>query len=122
MKTRIWAAALLALAGVTRAAAHDLTCDKTVNGQVSLAVSAYPATLHYEWTVHNVANAPSTVLSLRDSMATSLGLTEPVTLSVGGSTSGAYDVTLASYEQCVALAVASACTTSCGPGVLDNVL
>lgn len=94
------------------ALAHELSCDKQVNGQHIYEVAEYPATLDWKLTVRNAhPTHPSDVLGVSDRLlAEKYGWTParppPYTLPVGGSHSERYTVTVDSYETCQELASA----------------
>ncbi len=110
---RFWSAlAVTALFVAPWARAHELTCEKTVDGVTYEDVSTYPTTLHYKLTVTNaLSNASSDVLSEEDALLEGLGFAfdpaPPFTLLPSGSQSYTDDVTVESYEQCLELAAKS---------------
>ena len=122
---RGWKGAALAvsLAAAPLARAHELVCEKTVNGAAILEVHQYPATVTYQWTITNVHPTDASVASW---MSDSLLFPEPITLGtsipVGGSITGEKPLEIASYEACLALAGPSGATCSEeGDGIrLDN--
>src|SRR5438094_653868 len=76
------------------ARAHELQCEKTVDGQAAVVVDQYPTTLHYTVTVTNVhPTDESVVLSAGDTLQ-SLDFNLPLTLAVGQSASDSYTIVI----------------------------
>lgn len=110
----------LALAWTAPARAHELRCEKTVDGKAIVELKQYPATLHYRWTVFNIAPDPSVVLSLTDSVLSPQNtLPSPVTIPVGGSISGEATLAIASFAACEEIATWS---PQYGAPVVENVI
>lgn len=111
------------MAAAPHAWAHELVCEKTVDGEARLEVRQYPAEVTYRWTLFNVHPTDASVAAW---MSDSLLFPEPtelnVTIPVGGSISDQQTLTIASYEDCLELAGPEglACSED-GDGVrLDN--
>lgn len=100
------AAAMFAATPV--ALAHELACEKTVNGGASVEAATYPFDAEYSLTVTNIhPDSPSEVLEASDAILEGLGFEgfdTPVTLKLGGSTTKTFTVTIDNYEECLALA------------------
>jgi hypothetical protein len=89
-----------------QARAHELGCEKTVDGQSLVVVDHYPATLTWRLTVRNThPTAVSTVLSVSDPMLEARGFSwaTPFDLDVGQAASATFDTTVSSFADCVAL-------------------
>lgn len=89
--------------------AHELSCDKTVNGATYVEVSSYPATLHYELTINNTSpEYGSDVLTASDPMLEAQGFSfspaVPFSLGLGESVSDTFDVALKDEADCLAMA------------------
>ena len=106
-----WKAAGLALGvwslgGTARA--HELACEKTVNGETYLEVKDFPVTLVYDLTVKNIhPTSPSEVLEATDPLLEDLGFggfDTPFILGLGKSQMKEFEVELKDYEDCMALA------------------
>jgi collagen triple helix repeat protein len=116
----VMAALLLAGKG---AFAHELACDKLVNGKNIFEVQSYPATLDWTMTVRNVhPTAPSDVLVVKDQLLSdrfgwSPTRPTPYTLALGESYTERFSVTVHSYEECQQLAHADGVTDD----FIDNV-
>jgi hypothetical protein len=109
-KLRWWLPVLLTGYGSV-AGAHDLICEKTVNGQSAVTVNSYPATVQYRFTVTNIHPTDVSIADTADdALLASRGFAfspaPPFALDVGASTSMTFDVTLASEADCLALAAA----------------
>jgi hypothetical protein len=97
------AAALMLLAG--SAQAHELSCEKTVNGASFATVSRFPATVVWQVTITNThPTATSVALLAKDSLFPQLDFAAPLSIPVGQSVSGTYSQTIISYEACEDLA------------------
>lgn len=103
----------LALAGVLALAAgparaHELVCDKKVNGKKVVEVKSYPTTLEYELTVKNVHPDASKVLEASDPLLEKTGWSfdppAPFWLPTGGKATNKVTVRLDSYRECVEFA------------------
>ncbi len=97
-------AAVLAAGG---ARAHELECEKTVNGQASIVVSQYPATLEYALTVRNVLSGRSTALEASDPLLEGFGFVPfvvPFTLQGDEEVTRTFDIVVGDYEQCLSIA------------------
>jgi hypothetical protein len=120
------AAALAAALGVANTArAHELTCEKTVNGQKLVSVDSFPTTVTFQLTVTNVLSTDTSVaLTASDPLLEGLGFSftpaPPISLGVGESVSDSFDVTLHSFDECVQLASTTAGETL-STDVIDNV-
>lgn len=93
------------------AGAHELSCDKTVNGTTYMEVSGYPTTLHYVLTVNNTSPLyGSYVLTASDPLLEGQGFSftpaAPFSLDFGASTSDSFDVVLNDEADCLAMAAA----------------
>lgn len=99
-------AALLVAAPAARA--HELECEKTVNGEVFLEADDFPLTLHYSLTVRNIhPSLPSEVLEASDPLLESLGFPGfdvPFTLPLDGEETKTFNVVLDDVEDCLKLA------------------
>ena len=89
--------------------AHQLSCQKTVNGSSAFSVTSYPTTLHYAITVINeLQGAPSQALCVRDPLLEGLGFSftpaPPFTLDPGCSVTDTFDVKIRSEADCLWLA------------------
>jgi hypothetical protein len=101
------ACATLMVAG--SASAHDLTCDKTANGQKILTIDTYPTTVTYEFTVHNVhPTMTSDLLTADDPVSKALTGFQfgplPIAIPVGQSVTQDTMLTIHSYEECLRFA------------------
>ncbi|MGZ6142149.1 MAG: hypothetical protein ACXWLM_02365 [Myxococcales bacterium] len=100
----------------TATQAHELSCDKTVNGQHVIEVSAFPTDLQYVLTITNThPTLPSDVLSATDTMWP-VQQTFPFTLAVGESWVMQVGWHLTSYVECKRVAA-----TLGGVDTLDNI-
>lgn len=93
------------------AQAHELSCEKTVNGASYVEVSSYPTTLHYVLTVNNTSTSyGSDVLTASDPLLEARGFSfspaPPFSLDLAQSASDSFDVVLNSPTECLALAAA----------------
>jgi hypothetical protein len=91
------------------AQAHQLACEKTVNGETLYVVSEYPQTLHYEFTIQNThPTDASVVLSAEDPALAEDGFqfdeALPLTLPLGGEATSGFDVSVQNPDECLALA------------------
>lgn len=112
------AVAVVVMAWSGLASAHELECEKTVNGHRYLEVDSYPIDLDYELVVRNIhPSLPSDVLGLEDSLLEDLdadwfvppGAFEfdpaaPFTLGLGEEETYEATVHVGSYEECLDLA------------------
>ena len=117
MKKLSYAAAAAAIVLSSSARAHELVCEKTVDGNLVREVTHYPAKLHFKVVVTNThPTDASTALSVNDDLMKALGITftpaAPFTLGVGQSTEFDFDVTVKDEAQCLQLAKAQACAAS----------
>jgi hypothetical protein len=106
-----WKAALVAaVVGTSGAAgAHELVCDKDVEGGPFFAVRGYPTALDYTFTVYNASTTGrSQVLSAEDPLLATRGFEfeppPPFYIPLGGTASDSFATTLESYEECLELA------------------
>jgi hypothetical protein len=86
--------------------AHELDCEKTVDGESIVIVDHYPSTLTWRLTVRNThPTAVSTVLSISDPMLEARGFSwaTPFDLAVGAEASATFDTSVGSFSDCVAL-------------------
>jgi hypothetical protein len=119
---RIAMAAAVLLTGRT-ALAHELACDKRVNGQAIFEVQSYPVTLEWSMTVRNVhPTDPSVVAGVADRLLTerfgwSPARPTPYTLALGESHTERFSTTVQSFEECEALAHADGASDD----FIDNV-
>jgi hypothetical protein len=116
MPMRRWLGACAALAVATvawSAHAHELVCEKTVDGETFVTVDRYPTTLSYKVTVTNVHPTDESVVLTATDTLQSLDFELPLTLAVGASAEQSYQITLTSYDECVRLAG--------GTNLLENV-
>lgn len=104
-----WVAACAALGFAQVAAAHELRCDKSVNGTQLLEISEYPAALSYELVVTNVhPTDPSDVLAAEDSLYSSVPDAQfeaPFLLGLGEAATRRFDVVENTFEHCRDLAL-----------------
>lgn len=112
--------AVLAVAlGATAAEAHELACEKTVNGVSEYAIQGYPATLHYQFTIFNTHPTDSSLVqSAEDPLLKPYGFSftpaPPVWIPVGGSLTDDFNLTIADEQACLRLAAAD--------GTVDRVI
>jgi hypothetical protein len=100
-------AAVLGVGGA--ASAHELTCEKRVNGMPVAAVDTYPATVNFTFRVNNVhPNATSVATSIEDRLLAGYGFSwpgsTPLALDVGQSAEASFSLVVASYEACLTFA------------------
>lgn len=107
-----WAQAALCLGfgWASAAEAHDLSCEKRVNGEAIVTASTYPFVANYSFKVTNIhPTLPSILLTATDSILTSEGFTftpaPPVSIPVGGSLTSLFPLTIASFSDCTLLAI-----------------
>src|SRR4051794_38957789 len=90
--------------------AHELACEKTVNGEHYIEVSQYPAQVTYTADVYNTdARQKSNVMSVEDPLLFDDGFRYtcgPFTLPVSGYTERQFSETLADEQDCLAFASA----------------
>ena len=109
--SRIRAIALLTAASCCIAAGakgHELTCKKTVGGQLVQRVDHYPTTLHFEFTlINDIADKVSVAQTVTDPLLAPYGFAfkpaPPVSVPAGSSVSSTFDVEVGSYEACLRL-------------------
>ncbi|WP_240358056.1 hypothetical protein [Myxococcus vastator] len=110
LKQQWVAAACAAVVGGSGVAnAHDLICEKTVNGASVVVADDYPYTANYSFRVENVhPTLPSVLLTATDDVLSSEGFSfvpaPPVIIPVNGSVTSNFALQIGSYEECVALA------------------
>ncbi|WP_434345862.1 hypothetical protein ACN6A1_28665 [Myxococcus virescens] len=114
-----WVAAVCAVVvgGSGVANAHDLICEKKVNGQSVVVADDYPYTANYSFKVTNVhPTLPSILLTATDDVLSSEGFTfsppPPVSIPVNGSLTSNFPLQIGSYDECVTIAAQD--------GVADN--
>src|SRR4051812_24091608 len=94
-----------AMFAATPVLAHELACEKTVNGSASVVAATYPFEAEYSLTVTNIhPDSPSDVLEARDEILEGLGFEgfdTPYTLKLGGSTTKTFTVTIRDYQECL---------------------
>src|SRR3954471_1955819 len=117
MKKLSYAAAAAAIVMASSARAHELACEKTIDGGVVHEITHYPAKLHFRVAVINThPTDASTALAVRDDVMEALGIAftpaAPFTLGVGKSAEFAFDVTMKDRAQCLQLAKVQACGAS----------
>jgi hypothetical protein len=101
---RTLAMVTIALAASSAAHAHELWCEKTVNGQELTVVWQYPATLEFSVWIRNTHLTDASVIeSATDSMH-ELDLALPMSLPVGGEVRTGYTMTIDSFEECARIA------------------
>lgn len=105
---RAWVVAAV-LGTASAAQASDLRCTKLVNGERSIVVDDYPATLQYDLAVRNThPTLPSTALVVADALLASQGFTftptTPFTLPVAGAISSGFTIHLQNEGECRRLA------------------
>jgi hypothetical protein len=104
-------AAVAAVLGVGGAAsAHELTCEKHVNGEQVARVDTYPTTVEFTYRVRNVHPAATSVIdSVDDANLGWRGFVwtpgAPLALGVGQSADASFSLRLDSYEACLSLAM-----------------
>lgn len=100
------AAAAAALLAAPLARAHEVICEKTVNGVQTLEVTSYPTTLNYQIVLENVSSSASIVTSVTDPMFPTIPVTLPLTLPLEGSTSTITlpPLVIDTFEECEELA------------------
>src|SRR3954469_23366763 len=99
MKKLSYAAAAAAIVLSGSARAHELVCEKTVDGHAVREITHYPAKLHFRMAVINThPTDASTALSVHDDLMKALGIAftpaPPFTLAVGQSAEFDFDVTI----------------------------
>jgi hypothetical protein len=105
-------AAFAAVLATASARAHQLVCEKTVDGQATVDVSQYPVTLSYVVEVTNVHPTDVSVLLSATDTLHPLDFVLPLSLAVGASAMSSYSITLRSFEECAELAGVPQSTTS----------
>ncbi|WP_242344439.1 hypothetical protein [Anaeromyxobacter terrae] len=118
-----WAGVAAIMLAAPLARAHELVCEKTVNGAAVAEVDSYPATLTFQATVRNVHPTDVSIVEwVSDRFMDPPRLELDLALPVGGSRTFEYGLTIASYEECVALAgeAGMSCSTAGGCARLDN--
>lgn len=103
------AALALTLAAGGVADAHDLRCDKTVDGDAIEVIGTYPAFVTWEMTVRNVnPSDPSTALAVSDPMLQTAGWSVPfdlpLTLEVDEAVNATFGMAIDSFARCAELA------------------
>ena len=92
------------------ALAHEVACDKRVNGETFYAVQSFPATLVWTMTVRNVhPDSPSSVDGVEDRLLTGQfgwapSRPPPYTLALGEAYTETFSTTVMSLEECELLA------------------
>ncbi|WP_284665244.1 hypothetical protein [Myxococcus sp. SDU36] len=110
LKQQWVAAACAAVVGGSGVAnAHDLICEKTVNGASVAVADDYPYTANYSFRVENVhPTLPSVLLTATDAVLASEGFTffppPPVIIPVNGSVTSNFALQIDSYEECLTIA------------------
>jgi hypothetical protein len=104
-------AALVLVAGARAAQAHELACEKTVNGVTDFVIQSYPATLHYEFTVINThPSDASDVLTADDPLLEQYGFSftppPPFSIPVGGSVTDDFTLIVENEQACLRIAAA----------------
>jgi hypothetical protein len=108
MRSRVCCAAMLVAAswwGV--AGAHELSCDKTVDGLHVETITSYPVTLRYSVTVANAhPHDASEALAAGDALFSQFTFNPvaPFTLGVGKSATDTFDLVVNSQADCLRLA------------------
>jgi len=108
---REWVAAVCAvvMGGSGVASAHDLVCEKRVNGETMAVADSYPFTANYSFKVTNVhPTLPSILLTATDDVLSSEGFTftppPPVSIPVNGSLTSNFALQIGSYDECLTIA------------------
>lgn len=106
---KVWAAAaLLVAAAPAVGSAHELECEKTVNGEVLLELSQFPAQLEYELVIRNIhPESASTVTDASDPLLESEGWTgfpPNLVIPFGGEADETFTINLETFEDCLSLA------------------
>jgi hypothetical protein len=91
------------------AEAHDLRCEKTVNGDAVTTIDSFPANVTWEITVADAnPSEPSTALSVSDPLLEGQGFVfmpvPPFTLQVDEHVTSSFMMTLGSFADCAELA------------------
>ena len=90
------------------ALAHELDCEKEVNGEVLLEVTSFPTTLNYSLTVINThPTLPSDVLEASDPLLELLGWSgfpTPLTIPVGEEANDTFSVVVDDLAECRTIA------------------
>lgn len=88
------------------AGAHELTCDKTVNGEHYLELTEYPAMVEWKVRINNVhPTSPSVVESFYDALIPfDFDPAPPFAIPVGGYAETSFATTLGDYMQCIYIA------------------
>ncbi|WP_242356913.1 MULTISPECIES: hypothetical protein [Anaeromyxobacter] len=118
-----WAGVAAMMLAAPLARAHELVCEKTVNGAAVVEVDSYPATLTFQATVRNVHPTDVSIVAwISDRFMDPARQELDLALPVGGSQTFEYGLTIDSYEECVALAgeAGMSCSTTGGCARLDN--
>lgn len=112
------AAGVLAVSPV--AMAHELECEKTVNGEVLLELDTYPTTLNYRLTVRNIhPDSASIVESAEDPLLEGLGFggfSTPFTLPFGDEDTETFPLVIDDFEECERVAALD----GVDDGIIDN--
>ncbi|NTX58593.1 hypothetical protein HR086_45635, partial [Myxococcus sp. CA039A] len=118
-----WLAATAAVLTGNVALAHELACDKRVNGELIYEIQSYPATLEWTMTVRNVhRTSASDVEAVEDRLLTDKfgwapQRTPPYRLAFGESHTEKFTNTVNSFEECKQLALADGSNDE----LIDNV-
>jgi hypothetical protein len=104
-------AALLIIAGAKTAEAHELACEKTVNGVTEYIIPGYPAALDYELTVINThPNDTSDVDAAEDPLLAMYGFSftpaPPFSIPVGQSVTDSFQLPVQDEQACLRIAAA----------------
>lgn len=110
-------AAAAAILAAPAASAHELVCEKTVDGMDVAHVFTYPTTVTYDWKITNVASVTSIATGITDSM---FDVDPPFTvpLPIAEFVAHTQPLEIPSYARCAELAGA----TPNGPVTLTNTL
>lgn len=115
-------AGLLVVLAPAPALAHNLVCEKNVNGSRYIEVDRYPAVITYELRVLNSdLTQPSDVLAISDPLLNNEGFRftcGPFTLPLNGAATRYHPVKLWSEQDCLTLAAADGTADS----YIDNTL
>jgi len=104
-------AALVLIAGARTAQAHELACEKTVNGVTEYVIPGYPATLHYELTVINTHPYHTSIVDaaedpLLEQFGFSFTPTPPFAIPVKQSVTDDFDLPIGTEQACLRAAAA----------------
>lgn len=105
---KVLGATAMMLAVAPLANAHELECEKTVNGETLLELSEFPATLDYLLTIRNIhPESASTVTDASDPLLEGEGWTgfpDNLVIPFGDEADDTFSIELETFEDCLSLA------------------